>query len=940
MSINFKIYLLILLFLSQQSLANFVIDKEYCTLSKNFSGKTSDDVDYQGVINLTFTSSEAALPLINISGLSRSIDPTDMSLSWPNADLLDSQNRPIFLPDFQSRITTEINNSFNLVKETEGGYSIFYSRPYGFYRFQNLIALLLSQNSVRLKFKNINSNFNEQLDIELTGSDIAFREITRHCFANSVSDYIAANYSRTDTNPVHYVWSIGYGLTSYFVLEDLLPSQVKFPNDLSNNLSLDSRQSYVQFDQLYQLLKTKLSLTNSIREIELNETYRNAQSLIRQSADQLLILSNSREAINGPRGQLAIIDAELSEIEFKIKNAENFINLFEQNINPLFERKKIIQNRIEILSEALNLIQQRILASEELNEDYINNIKILSDVIVQYAERYESQITSELQTEALASPYSLEVVLESNEELLSNQRLLLEAQGKLNLILAISDEIKQIVELFVQFKEIESQRSSLLVQKVGQQQAYEKNLYDQVVLDQVLGFLSFDQIDAFLKTDIDNKAVEIAAMNQEERQQDANLKISDLITKTEDQIAELYSEYKSYVDLNKDRNSEIIFLNIVCKTDFLNFRYQGRCLNPIFMSDSKKIEIFIDELDSETLGNLYFLITGVRSAMNNSAEGASRVQTVSEKIFNESQSQIANEILNKWKNILYVRWKYNVFRVQDRNTVFTFDILQNALKAQQDESNRLKTDSDQILAEIVTLDLNINSLTAQLNELEGQYFNVLDLNQAEIIREINSSGLTTSDLNIQCLISITSADVCYEQFNLVQNQITTLSDDLNSKIDQTILFLLITAKTQIGTLNESLKSNMDVLNSLIAEKDLYIQENNYNQVSADFQSTSMDVRQMQLRLKQFAEQQADASQRKLELTRQRIRLNSELENLVEQIDSITEQIRPTLLTLKPICDEKIKFINDFENNERAIYALLSLPEPNLNMNSICQIKFE
>ncbi len=940
MSVKLKVLIFASWLCSQTAFGNFVIDKEYCTLSKNFSGTTTDNINYQGVINLTFTPSEAALPFINISGLSRSIDPSDMSLSWPNADLTDSQNRPIFLPDFQSRMLTEINNTFKLVKETEGEYSIFYSRPYGFYRFQNLIALLLSQNSVRLKFKNQTSNQNEQLDIELSGSDIAFREITRHCFANSVSDYISADYSRTDTNPVHYVWSIGYGLTSYFIFEDLLPAQVKFPNDISNNLSADSRQSYAQFNKLYDLLKTKLGLVNSIREIELNETYMNSQSLIRQSADQLLSLSNSREALNGPQGQIGILDAELSELDFKIRNAKNFIDLYEQNINPLFETKKLVEARINILSEALGLIQQRINAAEDLNEDYINNIKILTDVISQYAEQYESQITAELQTQVLSSPYSLDAILKSNSELEANQLLLADAQRKLSLLLAVVDELNQIVELFMQFKAIEGQRSVLIVQKLAQEQAYEKNKYDQVLLGEALGSLNFDQLADFIELDIENKAVEIATMTQEERQVDANLKISDLLPKTEDQIAELYSDYNSVIDTQKNQNRSLLFLKIVCKTDSFSFRYQGQCLNPLYLNDIKKIEMFVDGLDSEILGELNFSLTGVRSVMENSGNETSRVQSVSEKIYSEAQNEIAVSVMNKWTNILYVRWKFYVFRAQDKNLTFTFETLKKTLKTQEDARKKLEDDSDQILSEIVRIDLDVNSLTEQLNKLEGQYFSVLGVNQAEIIREINASGLNAADLNVQCLLSITSADVCSEEFNLVQTQVTTTGTELKSKIDQTILFLLISARTQISTLSENLASNMQVLESLMAEKDLYIQNNNYNQVSAEFLSASLNVRQMQLRLKQFAEQQAQALQSKIILTRQKAALNSDLNNLVQQINLITEQIRPTLLSLKTICAEKIKFIKDLEVTEKSIHSLLSLPEPVLNMNSICQIEFE
>ncbi len=941
MSINLKALIFIIVLHTQVSSANFVIDKEYCTLSNTFSGVTSDNLTYDGVINLTFTSSDAALPLINVSRLSRNINPTNMSLSWPNADLVDSRQRPIFVPDFQKRIETEINNTFDLVKEDVGGNPVFYSRPYGFYRFQNLIALFLSQNDVTLTFKNQNSDQDEKLVIPLQNSDVSFREVARHCFSNSVSEYIGADFTRTDTTDVNYVWSIGYGLTSYFILEDLLPEQVKFPNDITKNLSMDSRQSYDQFNQLFALLNTKLRLVNSIRAIELNSTYVNSQSAIRQSADKIVALANTRDQLGGPQGQLKLIETELKELGFKLLIAEQALATYSQQFNPVQEQKSLIEAKINLLSETLSLMDYRIQVTRDLNKQYESNIKTLSEVLNLYAEQYSSQITEKLRTEVLGTPYSIEQILESNTKLEANQAEQRKLQRNLALILSVTDEMNKIVESHKLAFDIDEQRSALKVQKVAKLQAYNQNQLDQVLFQEALGQLNFDQITDLIKLDREAQEVEVAALTGAERESRLNiiqnLKISDLKKLTQDLIRTSYDRYDAFIDQTKSSQLSLLFLNVVCKSNYLVRSYQGQCLDPLYLNDIKKVEVFVDQLSSQTLTDLGFQITQSRSLIQKFE--ASRTQVISEKIISESGGELAQNVIQKWSNVLYLRWKYFAIRSLGDDKIFSFDLLTNALNQQKLQMTELKAAADTIEAEVIAIDLNINSLNSEFLVAEASYFENLSINQTEILREVYLSGISAADLNLECIIDVQNVDLCNRSFDSVSTQLTTSNDTLTSDIKQAILLLLITSSSQIETLNENLKISVEALDGLINEKNDYIQKNNYNQVLASYENSVANVRSLELRLKRFAEQKANAEQRRAILLVERFSVTTKYTDVVAEIKNITDQIRPTLNQLKPLCDEKNILVTQLQNNEAAIHELLSLTQQPSNINSICQIEF-
>lgn len=243
-----------------QALAGFDANLDYCVMTQNFTTRTSEGVEFDGLFNLSFNSKgtnidgverEIAVPMMSVS-LSRNIKAKSISLSWPNPDLLDSQQRPIFQTAFHQRISLESGKVFNLTKDG----SMFFTKPYGFYRLQNLSALFLSQNIMTIKFVEEGKENVETIELPLAGSDEAFRKIVHKCNPKISEDYLASDISRKK-KPLFDSWSDGYGITNYADIAPLLPEGKNDPQDISDQLPNNFDESHKKFLELGLILKEK-----------------------------------------------------------------------------------------------------------------------------------------------------------------------------------------------------------------------------------------------------------------------------------------------------------------------------------------------------------------------------------------------------------------------------------------------------------------------------------------------------------------------------------------------------------------------------------------------------------------------------------------------------------------------------------------------------------
>lgn len=945
----------VLIFISLAARAEFVFDKNSqspnrCILTNKFSGITSDNISYEGRLNISFTNSEATLLLISVGRVSRSINPTNMSLSWSEMDILDSKERPIFYPDVQQRVATEENKIYELTQETEGDFSTFFSRPYGFYRFQNFIALFLSQKYITLNFTNGNNK--ESLNIDLSGSDMIFREFARECYPAQVENYVFADNTRVTTVPIHYLWSIGYGLNINFNLEEQLPEQVKFPNDILDFLSKDSRQSYTQFEELVHLLKNKSKLNEEILEIELNKDFNESQNTVRESYKTLLALSESKKAIDGPTGELKMIENQLSELEIKIKNAQDYLSVHEEKIKPFESKKNILDKKIQELKQNLNLIEQRITTASILNKEFLNKIEQLQDIIKSYAQEYELKITESLKLEVLKTPYSIETIVQVNEELKQNQILMLDAQKNLNFLSSINLQLDEILKAYNELSEHQNTRNDKVVEIVNLENALNTNTLEWHSLQNALGRLSFEKISEYINSEItspnlnqnSNKETETGNVSANNIELVAEVKVSDAFSNVKKNIEIHYEKYNSLVDSQRDQFKKLLFLRVICKTDVLLPKFQGQCLNPIYLNDVKKVQLWFEELDSATVTELSSLIVD-KSVIydrfkNNDIDGLrSLTEVMSEQIVAESELDQALAIKELWNKILYYRWKFLSIRPLNQTDDYRPQVLTELLNRQIAVINKIKETQAEQSSKLTQLQAEVRSLDINKRAAEDLYFSTLQSNQSFIMNEINSSQISLADLNLQCLLDVIDITACSEKYSLILSEKRNLKDELSKKIDKAIIFLMVTATSEIETLSENLAKNNKAIEMLLLEKNNFIETNNYYSSLYEHEMSIQDVRRLKMRLKQYLEQKADSYQKRSLLFIEESKSNKNLQDLITQIDSITAEIKPVLIVLQPLCQRIQTLLEQYEANENQIYKVLSLPAPNLNRNSICQIKF-
>jgi hypothetical protein len=877
---------------------------------------TSDNIEYDGVVNISFTSDKVILPLINVS-LSRNIKPINVSLSWTDADLEDSKHRPLFEASYQERLSTERNSVFELKKE---GY-IYYSKPYGFYRFQHFITLFLSQNHFKLTFINEENNQIEEQVIPLTGSDLAFREMIYHCYPEAVSEYINSDLTRK--KPVFQSWTVGYGISNFFKYENLLPEEARFPKDITNLLTEDSSISYKKLSDIYSLLVLKSEIQNNINSIEQQSDYVTLKKSIEDSADKVLVLGQQRDKLDGNEGLIKNLDLELQVVNSKIESTKATIEIYKKQLNPVAEKKEKLKLKVDDLQKNLSFIESNIEKTQSSNELYKTNILALNDLLKKYAEEYKINKDDEEIVSQLGIPYSIEAILESDakiEELNIKNRDLIRI---LNLIAALDSHMAGLVSSNQSVMTLFNEISELKKQRVKKTEEYTLNqLNESVYMEDFVG-LDFQTITDLLE------------QNKSDASTTENLRNGDLKKSLQEKIKIKYNEYDLLVEELRTSGSNILSM-VVCKTDSFLKTYKGQCLNPKDISDIKKIEVYLDQLDSSQISELNYLITGQNSQIYR--YDSSLISLMTQKIIDQLKADSSKKIINLWNEILYVRWKYSFIKPLKDEDLFNIK-WSEALQKQKDDIKSLLSAKNKIEIEMVQLDSKINSLNDKFIKLESVYFTDLARSQNLILNEIQKSHLDAADINLSCLLDIQNLDSCVKDLEIVKMKSLDESKQVNQNLRSTVAFLVLASRSQLVLLESNLSSSLKQLDELLSEKQDYIETTEFEAQVGLFQELNSDYGRQMVRLKLLFEQQSDAQDRKDIILAQRGKSQVELNSLIQEIDALTKEMQPTLVKLKPICDQQNKYLNQILKLDTDVYKLLNLSKTPSELSSLCQIDY-
>lgn len=908
---------IVLCSMASLSYADFEVQKEYCTISNKFVGMTSDNIEYDGIVNISFTNDNVLLPVININ-LSRNIKPTDMSITWPTVKLVDSQNRPLFEREFQARLESEKTNVFKFKKES---YS-FYSQPYGFYRLQHFISLFLSQNDFTINFKNEESGTQESQVVPLAGSDMAFREMTYLCYKDKVSDYINENLTRKKV--VHESWAIGYGISNFYKYEEALPEEVKFPNEMTAALKLESIEGYKLLSDLYPMLVSKVDLLSEISTLDTREDYVTLKTSIDANADKVLQLNKQIEDLGGNNGSIKRLELEIEGLDSSIKTTSDSIQVYENNLDPLEEKTEVLKIKIEELRAQLRQFEQKIALAQEQSAASESNIKFLNNVLETYIAEYTSSDLMTVDEKALSTPFSIESIKESDAKIKEQIEKRIELTQVISLVEAISGYVNTLVEDHKLALGVFNQMSELKLKRVSLQESYTQAQLNEIEVHRAVGGISFEAISA--------------RINEEKKDSTLKgIKNADIKKRYLDAIRTNYGTYDKYLEeiQASDRN---ILAKILCKSDSFLRSFRGQCFNPIEAKDAKKIEIYVDQLDSTDISFLGSLVTGENSMVQK--YDSNLVQLISSKMSQEVNSETTNEAITLWEDILFVRWAYYAVRNLDDEGIFNFDSLTNTLNVQKEELNKIIKEQERLTTDIVEVDFNISSLNKKFLENEAKYFASLDENQGYILGELVArSSVHPADVNLKCLLEISNIDACAADVNKVQSETSTSLKSLSEDIKKSVVLLVLTSQKQLTELQTTLNKAVTEMNNTINEKDSFIVSSDYKVKNEEFETANGELNRQRLRLKSLYEQKADAEQKRLAIMSERNDIKLAHTSLTDEMKALVGEMQPTLVKLKPICDEQNKNIADLNKVEGQILNLLEIKRNPIPVNSLCQIQF-
>lgn len=900
----------------QNVYADFELQKEYCTISNTFIGTTSENTEYDGVVNISFIKNNNIIfPFISIN-LSRNIKPMDMAIGWPNIKLEDSKGRPLFENSFQARMEMEKERKYSFKKE---GYS-FNSQAYGYYRFQHFIALFLSQSHFVIYFTDEETGKKESQTVSLAGSDMSFREMSYHCYEDKVKEYLNSDLTRT--KPVHESWMMGYGITNFYLYEDFLPEEVKFPNEMAKVLNSNSEQGYKILSDLSPLLAQKAELNQKIQDFEIKEDYVSLKTTIDETTEQILQLKSNLHILGGANGEIEKINLEISQIEKDIQNAEQIIALYEKDLNPLDEKVEALKINIEKLQEQINQFEQKIELAQTQKKSYEESLDNLKRILESYVDEYNAEDLKNAETK-LTTPYSIEVIEESDKKLKDQIQKRIEQNRVIALINSITVYMDKLLKdhnsALILFNEI----SVLKIEKVKLQNLLNTSRLNEIEFHRRVGGINFEFL--IKKLNDDKKANKFN-----------NLTNTEVKKQLENQKLESYKAFDALIDeLNTDYR--VILPKLLCKTEIFSELYRGQCLNALEIVDNKNIEIYLDQLDSSDLVYLGNIVTSENLTIR---KYESTLMAVLQKnILDELKTNMKDQILKKWNDVLYFNWITKAVKKFVDEDNFNFDAVIDIFNIQKNSLSKILSRQEELKKQIADNEKKIQNLNSKFLDVESKYFVSLEENQKNILTELKNINLNMADLNLKCLLNITSVDVCAENVNTVKTSTISSLEDLNKEIKETVILLVLSAQKQLASLQENLTKTLSDIDNSIEAKNEFISSNQFDEKKEEFSSINGELNRQKIRLKNLIEQKANAEQRKKMISDEKKEKQMLHDSLKKEMEALVQKIQPTLNQLKPVCSEQNQNIDNLIKIEKQIFSKIGVtrnPEP---VNSICQINY-
>lgn len=902
------------LFFNNFALANFVAQKEFCTVSNSFTGQTSEGEKYSGSISLSFVKKTTNLPLFSVS-LSRNIKPVELSFSWPNAKLKNSNGKDFFEPEFQERITAETKKVFEFNEEN----TVFFSKAYSFYRFQSLIALFLSQNNLLLSFKLENAQTIETLVVPLSGSDRAFREMTHHCHFDFVEEYIQTDLS--SERSIFESWSVGYGLTKFTKYEPLLPAEVKYPNDTVNYLKQDSDISYNKLDEIYQLLVKKYDLNEQIYEIEQDQDYISLRNEIDKSATQVFNLSSQKDLLDGDLGLIQGLRQDLSSINDRILVSKKLIDTYEAKLNPKKEQLEVLKIKILELQLELSEYKNQIEQKEAESKTYETNLKNLKEVIAGLAGEYSENELKEVAQEPLSPPYTLEEI-ESSYIAINDD---IQKRAELKILLDLMDLLGLYIdELSLSHKtarDAYNQIAELKIKRVQLEENYSREQLEKIQMIESLDNIDLNNINQLISKD-----------KQAERFK--GLKNADVNLLLTESIKEQYNEYDKIIEQQKS-NQQDLWPHIVCTTGSFFSSYVGQCLDPTSFEDTISIDLFMDQLGSFKLGQLNEIYTGINNPLQR--YNTNLVDLLSEKIKLEIEQANAKSIQSLWLNILYDRWYLRAVRSQKSENEFTFSSLQDSLDYQKNQIKKMEDAKNEFTAEIVNIDIQLNELNSRFMTLESKYNESLIKNQNLIFEQVKERAINLDNTSVECLLSITNIELCFKDVDDFVSESEGIYDQTVVDIKEAVKFLVLSTRYNFIQIEKSLNESLAETNDLLAQKNEYIKTSGYNEEKKIYDLKNNEYNRQVVILKSLYEQKHDLEMALQDKSSEKTKFEARLKSLSSKIQVLVNDMKPTLVKLRPICNQKNELSKSIFKIDTQIFNVLGLSGEPKKMNSLCQI---
>lgn len=743
----------VLVLIAQPSWADYVLDKDYCFLSKSFDFESSSQ-PIMGLFQMAFSSPPVSLPIMNIS-FSGDFKPDDVSISWKSAKLTNRSHQALFDAEF----TQELNTSDRVFPFYRNGGEVYYSPAYGFLSSRIFIAMFLSQSDMELNFKD-GGGQEHQVLISLSGSDQAFRNLAVECYQERSKEYL--NEHMTRRKNLVESWSKAYGLLDYPISENLQETSYVLKEEHKKDIA----KTYDFYSGLYPLLQNKSEVLERILQVESESTVSDKLNTLKEKLTQMqskqtrmrtLKTSDTEGLIQKTLVELQSIEKELIAVEQKIGD------LKDRSLKESEAQLESLKNSNDVLVKQLEHLDNRISGLDLKIKEASLSLDKLYESYVFIGAKLQSHEVERLQGMKYAGP-----PLTINE-----------IQVELNKVSELEMEILFLERSLEQLKSIEP----VISVGVEKYQTAMKAYKDYLAVQKEITSLKF--------------AVEKLQIEKRKKEDEVGLSLKHLVDTSI--IIESQSPKERSLDDEKARIIEslrttnadfdaklehlagqgfVVLSQIICRSNIFRADVNDYCLTAQDLESESEIISYFENMSSTHRDDVIVKSQVDYSYPWRGSEQKNKIQTLVDKLTQELKSKEFKDLSSVWNLILTYRWRYNQVRNLSITSVNskTYDGFIDALKS---ELGKFDQDVSKISAEIKKQESQLLALqeTYLLKEREYQ-------DAASMLSDSVASTLVSNEETEEidaCLSARFDILICEKEYkNFV---LTRESDKLNKDQD-------------------------------------------------------------------------------------------------------------------------------------------------------------